>query len=226
MKKNLFICVFVATILNAQNTEYINNNELQLMLKKIETASKNESHIDEKAQKAEELQKDINIASQQKTLNDINNSTGLNKESVDKRIKSLQKYFDETEDLNEFIFTNDFSYQLICKTKANCKASAFVDADIFNYKLQVINEKISSSKKSLAKALEGITPVEEKVNILRNIEQNSYSTSDFNNTSNISVSTITTDDSKKKKYLKVIDGQKLGKVLVTITKEHIKLSRI
>jgi hypothetical protein len=220
---SLIFFVFFGSQLLAET--YVNSEEIKGLLKKIEKASSGSSEVEDLTQKEiNEIQKKVNLSNEKRTLETSDNSLGNNPENINLRVKSLEKYFYATSSLEEYIYSDSFSYQSFCKNNTNCKVIALVESEIFNQKMEKLNEKISTDKVEMAKSLKNVYPLEDKISMVKQIEQTTYSSTDAMGMS-MGMSTSTIDENKKKKYIEISDGDVLGKVKVSITPTYIKLSK-
>ena len=218
--------VFFVIVCNQLFAEaYVNSEEIKGLLKKMEEANSSKSQVLDKTQiEIEEIQKKVNLSNEKKTLENADNSIGSNQDSIQKRVKSLEGYYSATTSLEEYIYTDNFSYQSICKNNTNCIVSASVEAEIWNQKIEKLNEKISGDKIAMAKSLQNVYPLEDKISLVKQVEQTTYSNTQMNSFNNTMMQQ-TMDDTKKKKYIEVIDGDILGNIKIKITPNYIKLSR-
>lgn len=217
--KSLVFFVIFGSQLFAQ--EYINNDEIKNLLKKMEqVGSANSQMVDQTQKEIDELQKKVNLSNQKRTLENADNSIGNTKTNISARIKSLENFYEATISFEDYIYSDSFSYQSICKDK-NCMVFATVDSEIFNQKIEKLNEKIASDKTEITKGIRNIYPLEDQVAIIKQAEQSSYSMQNSMN-SMVSTSGIT---GEKKKYIEVKDGDVLGKIKITITPNYIKLTK-
>lgn len=221
--KNLVFFALLAGGSLFAETTYLNSSEVKELLNKIESASSTSTQNQDLLQKElNEVQKKINLSNQKKNLEASENNVGLNEESTNKRVKSLQKHYASTSAIEEYIYNDNYSYQSICKGSEKCIPSALVDSEIFNQKIAIMNQKISTDKVAIMEGIEDIYPVSEKLNIVKQIEQTTYSissnqyTNSYNSQSN---------NNKRKNYIEVRDGDVYGKVKVSITPNHIKLTK-
>lgn len=230
-KKNLvffvlFSCqVFALEGSNSLSTSaYVNSEDIKALLKKMEQANVSKANSADQTQKElEEIQKKVNLSNERRTLENAEASMGNNPDNIRKRVKSLQDYYKETTSLEDFIYSDSFNYQSICKG-TNCIVSALVEAEVFKEKMTKLTEKISSDKVVMAKSLQNVYPLEDKISLVKQAEQTTYSTNQLA-TSFSNNTLMTTDETKKKKYLEVVDGDILGNIKVTVTPNYIKLSK-
>jgi len=229
--KNIYIFVFVFFYIGAvsatANQTYVNNNEINDLLKKLEAASSNQSEQDKVQKEVEEIQKKISLSNEKRTLESAEIMIGNNPENTNKRIKTMEKFFDKTVSIEEFIFSDNFNYSQICKNK-DCITVASVDSEIFNMKIEKLKESISTDKSEMIKNLYNVYPLDERINLIKQVEQSTYSTMQNTNmlqNSYMSSSQIATDSTKKKTYIELKDGDVIGNIKISITPNFIKLSR-
>lgn len=226
LKNLVFFALFCSANLYAET--YLNSDEVKLLLDKIQSASAASGQNQDLIQKEQqEIQRKVDLANSKRNLENAESYVGSNSENIDKRVESIQNYFASTSSIEEYIYSDNFSYQVICKNNTNCKPTASVESEIFNQKIQIVNEKISNDKLAMAKGLKNIYPLDDKLNLVRQMEQTSYSANNnslgLNN--NYNALNNNSDTNKKKKYVDINDGDVLGKVKITITPNYIKLSK-
>ncbi|WP_152632636.1 hypothetical protein [Aliarcobacter butzleri] len=227
INKNLVFFVLFSFATNLFAETYLNSEEVKQLLNKIEAASATSNVNGDSMQKElQEIQKKVDLANQQRNLENAKSNTGLNQESIEKRVNSLESYYRSTNSVEEFIFNDSFSYQLICKNNKDCKPTASVESEVFNSKLQSIRDKIANDKVAMVKGIKNIQPLDDSLNLVRQIEQTTYSAnSNLNNMNNNYNNFNSSDNSKQKKFIEVRDGDIFGNVKISITQSYIKLSK-
>lgn len=225
--KNLvfFVLIVGGVSLYAQsnNETYLNSSEVKELLNKIESASSSSMQNQDLIQKElQEVQKKINLGNQKKSLEAIENNVGITEESTNQRVKSLQKHYSSTSSMEEYIYSDSFSYQSICKSNEKCNPTALVDSDVFNQKLSLMNQKIATDKVAIMEGIEDISPVTEKLNIIKQIEQTTYA---INNSLTMGNYNSQSNNNRKKNYIEIKDGDTYGKVKISVTQNYIKLTK-
>ncbi len=226
LRNLVFFALFCSANLFAET--YLNSDEVKILLDKIESASAASGQNQDLIQKEQqEIQRKVDLANSKRNLENAESYVGSNNENIEKRVESMQNYFSSTTSIEEYIYSDNFSYQVICKSNINCKPTASVESEIFNQKIQIVNEKISNDKVAIAKSIKNIYPLDDKLNLIRQIEQTSYSANNNSIGLNNNYNSINnnSDTGKKKKYIDISDGDVLGKVKITITPNYIKLSK-
>ena len=224
----LFIFVFLISVNNVcANSTYVNNDEIKDLLKKIEVASSNQSEQDKAQKEIDEIQKKINLNNEKRTFEGTEMMIGNTPENTNKRIKTMEKFFAKTVSIEEFIFSDNFNYSQICNNK-NCITIASVDSEVFNMKIEKLKESINTDKSEMIKNLYSVYPLDERINLIKQVEQSTYSSMQNANMMQNTYMTstqINNDTNKKKTYIELKDGDVIGNILISITPNFIKLSR-
>ena len=223
-KTSFFFFLLIGSSLFAE--KYVDSNEIKELLNKIEGASALSGQNQDMIQKElNELERKTNLANQKRNLESSENTIGATDENVLKRVDALEKFYSTTSTVEDFIYSDNFSYQLICKGTVNCKATALVESEIFNQKIQLVSEKISQDKASIVKGLKNIYPMDDKLTLIRQIEQTTYAVNQSNMSLGNSYNNTQVNDNKKKKYIEIKDGDILGNIKITVTQNYVKLSK-
>lgn len=222
--KNLvFFALLACGSSNLYAETYLNSSEVKELLNKIEGASAVNNQSQDLIQKeVNEIQKKVNLNNQRKSLENSELNLGLTEESTNKRAKALQKHYSSVTSIEEYIYSDNFTYQSICKGTVACKPTALVDSEVFNQKIQNMSQKIVNDKVAIIEGIEDISPANEKLPLLKQIEQTTYNS---NNGSNMSSNNSYSNNNKRKKYIEINDGDTFGKVKVSISPNYIKLTK-